>query len=91
MEDIQAALQGLIAQGQKEGQGGSVIGGPLQHHEQQQTNNTHQTHVQEGGREAAKSEIAGGELAGLTQDLPKTGKHGTPVRHDHRRNQHSAV
>ena len=74
------------AHGQQVGQGGDIVGGALQGHEQAQADEADQTHVQEGGGVAAQVEIVGGDLAGLGQDLPQAGEGIGPVGHQEGRN-----
>ena len=70
------------AGGQDHHQGGGIVGCAPENQEEAQADGAEQTHVQKGGGIAAQGEIAGGELAGLGHDLPQSGDHLVPVRHE---------
>ena len=85
IHDIDAP--GAEAQSQNEGQVRAVIGHRTGQAIQAQANSTHQRHIQEGGSIATHSEIVGGNLAGVRQDLPQAAEHPAAVGHTKCRNQ----
>ena len=75
------------AQSQNKGQVGHVVGRAAEDNVQQQAQIAHQSHIQEGGTIAAYGEVVGGQLTGLTENLPQARKHTSPIRHKKCRNQ----
>ena len=85
IEDVDAP--GAEAYGEDQCQGGHIVGGGLQQHIKPGAGQTHQTHIQEGGGVTAHSEVVGGHLTGIAEDLPQAGEHIAPVGHKKCRNQ----
>ena len=70
------------AYGQQKGQCGHIIGLTAGQVCKRQTEKTHKSHIQEGGRKAAQRKIIGGDLTGTGQDSPQAGECIDSVRHN---------
>ena len=74
------------ADGQQNAKGSYLIGLCTGQIAQIGAEQTHQTHIQEGGSKATQSKIVGGDLARLGHNLQKTVNHIAPVGHNNGRN-----
>ena len=72
---------GAEAHGQQGHQGGGVVGLTAGDAVQGGADQTHQTHVQEGGGITADVKEIGGGFGGTVQDLPQTVQHAAAIRH----------